>query len=324
MSAVAAAMIGGSIISGSMSSNAARSAADTQANAANAASNAALTGTRETNALNWQMYQQNLANQSPYLQTGNLALSALSGGLGLGGPRTAPGTTAGNAGATGVPGVAGSTGGVQNYGASNADMAAASDRYGANGGQFTQTFQPSDLTMDPSYKWRLEQGNKNLSASAAARGMLGSGQNLKDITDYGQGAASQEYGNAYNRFMNNQNTLYNRLAGLAGVGQAATNEIGNQGAQTAGNIGANTMAGIGASNSALIGGANASAAGTMGQANAWGGAINSGISNWNTMQYLNKQPGYGGAGAGQGAAAYTPGLSVGAQGNYSLGTPIGG
>ena len=69
--------------------------------------------------------------------------------------------------------------------------------------------------MDPSYKFRFGEGMKALDRQAAARGGLISGGALKAAQRYGQDFASQEFGNAYNR-----------LAGLAGVGQTATNAMG--------------------------------------------------------------------------------------------------
>lgn len=362
LTTVAAAIIGGAVVGGVLSSSASKSAANTQADAARDASSTSLQATRETNALQAAMYQQNLQNQSPWLKSGNVALAALTGGLGLGSvykqpvadgrmtiPTTpsrasalgvpsnaidtgngnavvpdgnggyrvtngrmqiqaAPTSSAGRvgidapqtmAGLTGTPTATGGglipagTSGVQNYGASPEDMAAAAGQYaGADGkGTFTDTFTPSDLYTDPSYKWRLEQGKQALDASAAARGTTGSGQNLKDITDYAQGAASTEYGAAYDRFMNNQSTLYNRLAGLAGVGQTTAGTLGAAAQNTASAIGQNTMAGVGASNNALIGGANAQAAGTVGAANAWSNAIGSGTNNYVGWQYLQGKNG---------------------------------
>lgn len=58
---------------------------------------------------------------------------------------------------------------------------------------------PGDTTTDPSYLFRLEEGRKALERSASARGVLKTGGTLKDILDYGQEAASQEYGNIFNR-----------------------------------------------------------------------------------------------------------------------------
>lgn len=52
---------------------------------------------------------------------------------------------------------------------------------------------------DPGYKFRLGQGQQVLENSASARGLLNSGGTLKDILDYGQNAASQEYQNVFNR-----------------------------------------------------------------------------------------------------------------------------
>lgn len=249
MSGIATAVVGSAIIGGSMAADAAKSAAGTQASAANAASQASLTATRETNAQQLAMYNQNIERQQPYVQAGLGSLAGLQAGL-------------------------------------------------APGGQFTQTFKPSDLTTDPSYQFRLQQGTQNLNASAAARGLMGSGQNLKDITDYGQGAASQEYQAAFNRYNTNQSNLYNRMAGMATMSQNAAAGIGTQGVQVAQNMGQNTMAGTAASSNYLTSGAAAQAAGQVGQANAWSGALQSGLGNWMgvqnmnaTQQYLNNMSG---------------------------------
>ena len=78
------------------------------------------------------------------------------------------------------------------------------------------------LQMDPGYGFRLSEGLKALDRQAAARGGLISGGALKAAQRYGQDVASQEFGNAYNR-----------LAGLAGVGQTATGAMGNAASQFA-------------------------------------------------------------------------------------------
>jgi hypothetical protein len=160
------------------------------------------------------------------------------------------------------------------------------------GGAFTQTFKPSDLTTDPSYQWRLNQGTQALNASAAARGLMGSGQNLKDITDYAQGSASQEYQNAFNRFNTNQSNLYNRISSLAGMGQNTAVGMAQQGNQAAQSMGQNTMAGVANSNNYLTGAAAANAAGQVGMANAFGGALSSAGQNWMGGQMLNSQQNY--------------------------------
>ena len=57
----------------------------------------------------------------------------------------------------------------------------------------------ADMAADPSYQFRLKQGQDALERSGAARGVTNTGGTLKDILDYGQNAASQEYGNVYGR-----------------------------------------------------------------------------------------------------------------------------
>ena len=332
MSGLATAAIGGSIISGVLASNAAKSSAETQANAATQASNTQLQATREANQLQQWALQQQLTNQSPYAQSGQMALAALQSGLGLGQMTTGaqqavPGTQqqaqpSGPVYTNAQGQIVDQMGQpvnqpenaspyqIQNYGASQAQLNQGAGAVQA--GQFQQKFAPSDLTTDPSYQWRLDQGMKNLQASAAARGTLGSGQNLKDITDYSQGAASQEYQNAYSRYMQQQETLYNRLAGLAGIGTSATS-AGNaalQGSATA--MGQNTMAGAGASSNYLTGGAAAQAAGQVGSANAIGSGIGGAANNWMTLQMLGKNPFASSPAAGQ-----VGGIGNAGYGNYT-------
>lgn len=55
------------------------------------------------------------------------------------------------------------------------------------------------LEQDPGYQFRIDQGLKSLEQSAAAKGMLRTGGSLKNIQDFGQRAASQEYQNAVDR-----------------------------------------------------------------------------------------------------------------------------
>lgn len=95
-----------------------------------------------------------------------------------------------------------------------------------------------DEQNDPGYQFRLQQGQQALERSAAARGGLLTGGTAKAEQAYGQDYASNEYGNVYNRaltnyqtnystFRNNQNDTYNRLMGLVGTGESATNALGN-------------------------------------------------------------------------------------------------
>ena len=69
-----------------------------------------------------------------------------------------------------------------------------------------------NFQADPGYGFRLSEGMKALERSAAARGGLMSGGTGKALQRYGQDLASQEYGNAFQRFQQDR-------AARAGLGQ---------------------------------------------------------------------------------------------------------
>lgn len=157
-------------------------------------------------------------------------------------------------------------------------------------GQMSSMTQPGYQfsTTDPSYQWRLDQGNKALANSAGARGGLLSGRAAKDTINYSQGAASQEFSNAYNR-------LYQ----LSGQGQNAASMTGNAGANYA-NQASNNITGAGAANAAgSIGAANALGSGLAGaynnyqSGNALQSLVNANTATANYYNSLNKS-GYGG------------------------------
>lgn len=84
----------------------------------------------------------------------------------------------------------------------------------------------SGFQNSPDYAWALDQGLKGVDRSAAARGNLYSGGHTADVMNYAQGLASQNFGN-----------YWNRLAGMAGQGQTAANNLGSYGMTMANNIG---------------------------------------------------------------------------------------
>lgn len=120
----------------------------------------------------------------------------------------------------------------------------------------------------------LDRGLQQRDRAAAATGNLRSGERLKALSDYTTGTALQGYGQFYGRRagevglgydsqVSERDKAVGRLQTLAGFGQNAVNTgagLGAQYAQSAGNL-------------ALAGG-QAQAAGAVGQANAWGGALN--------------------------------------------------
>ena len=59
---------------------------------------------------------------------------------------------------------------------------------------------------DPGYQMALKEGLKGMQQSQAAQGLLRTGGSLKDLMNYGQGMAAQQYGNVYNRAANTYGT----------------------------------------------------------------------------------------------------------------------
>ena len=118
-------------------------------------------------------------------------------------------------------------------------------------------FGMDQFQQDPGYAFRMSEGMKALERSAAARGGLLSGSTLKGAQRYGQDLASQEYMNAFNRYQAERNARLNPLQSLAGVGQTATNQLGQAGQTMAGNVGQALGAAAQARASGYVGGANA-------------------------------------------------------------------
>lgn len=149
-------------------------------------------------------------------------------------------------------------------------------------GMTEQGFTMGDFQADPGYQFRMEEGVKALDRSASSKGMLLSGAQLKGLTRYGQGMGAQEYGAAYGRW----GDAYNRLAGLAGVGQTATGamqQAGQQFGQQAGAYG--VQGGVNQAN-ALLAGGQARASAYQGYGQAAGRAAGQ-----FTDYYQNKPPG---------------------------------
>lgn len=98
-------------------------------------------------------------------------------------------------------------------------------QYPGAAAQSYKSFGLEQFQADPGYQFRMSEGLKALERSAASRGILSSGQTLKDITRFGQDTASQEYQNAFSRYMlENERKRRETLDPLEyqiGLGQAA-------------------------------------------------------------------------------------------------------
>ena len=166
------------LISGITGSQAAQSAADTQAQSA-----------REARDLAKQIYEKQVSLQEPFRTAGITAQNQLLTLLGL-------------------------PGGTQ----------------GAEYGKYARPFGMQDFQADPGYAFRMSEGMKALEASRAAQrggstGLL-SGATGKALQRYGQDLASQEYGNAFNRFQTERVNRLTPLGSLTTMGQSAASNQG--------------------------------------------------------------------------------------------------
>lgn len=163
------------------------------------------------------------------------------------------------------------------------------------GGQNVANAAMANFTNTPDYNFAFTQGLQALDRSAAAKGTLMSGGQVKGAEEFGSGLASQQYGN-----------YFNRLLSLAQIGQGAATGTAstalNASSAQAGTLGqaaslqGNTLQGIG----------TAQAAGDVGSANALSAGLTGIGSNITNSLILSKLGAQGGAGAPSTLSAYTP------------------
>lgn len=150
-----------------------------------------------------------------------------------------------------------------------------------------QKFGMAEFQRDPGYSFRLSESLKGIDRQAAARGGLISGPALKAAGRFAGQEASNEYSNAFNRYLAERNAELGPLQSLAGLGQTSVNYLGQQAGQygqMAGEYG--TQA------------ANARASGYVGQANALNQALG-GVGNAAmNYAYMNRFAPQGGAPTG--------------------------
>jgi hypothetical protein len=146
----------------------------------------------------------------------------------------------------------------------------------ADYGKYGRDFSMADYQADPGYAFRLSEGMKQLGHQAAGRGGLISGGTMKGLQDYAQNSASQEYGNAFNRYQTNRANQLQPLGNLMSSGQAAAS---NQ-------AGAAGQYGVNAGNATMAAG-NAYAAGQLGQANTLAGGLGTAASAYQNQMNFN-------------------------------------
>jgi hypothetical protein len=149
---------------------------------------------------------------------------------------------------------------------------------------------------DPGFMERLKLGTDAIQNSAASKGTLLTGGTLKDLMQFGQDYASNEYGNVFNRalaghnaamgtfganydiYRNNQTDPFNKLLSLTGLGAGAASQ------QSGYDVGAGTdQANL------AIGQGNVNAAATAAKTGGYQGALGN-LSNWYQQYQANKPP----------------------------------
>ena len=98
---------------------------------------------------------------------------------------------------------------------------------------------PDKYEKSPYYNFLLSEGTKARDRSAAAHGLLNSGAHEKEITRFGQGLASTDYNDWFNRKWTdyfNKLTPYQQLSNTGESAAAQTGAIGTNYANAASNI----------------------------------------------------------------------------------------
>lgn len=140
-------------------------------------------------------------------------------------------------------------------------------------GNLAKGFTPTDFEHDPGYQFELDQGMQGLDRSAASRGRLYSGAQMKAADTFATNFASTKYGDAYTRWLQGNN----ELAAVAGVGQTATTAT-DQAAMNYGTQFSNNTNAAG----------NVSASGYLSSGNALTNAINGGTAAY--LRYYTPTP----------------------------------
>lgn len=103
-------------------------------------------------------------------------------------------------------------------------LGAAHGTLGQAGQQFAALQGGIDVTQDPGYQFRLQQGEEAIQRAASASGGRMGGATLQALQEHAQGLASQEYGAAFERQMG----LAGAQAGLASQQAAMQYGAGGQ------------------------------------------------------------------------------------------------
>lgn len=127
---------------------------------------------------------------------------------------------------------------------------------------YTRMFTPQDLENTPGYQFTLDQGLKGVQNSYASRGLGTSGAAQKGAARYATGLAQSTYMQQMEADLKQRQAAYNMLFPQTQTGVQAGGALAQSGTAYSGQ-----------SNAAQMQGAASTAAGDVGQANAWKGLL---------------------------------------------------
>jgi hypothetical protein len=178
----------------------------------------------------------------------------------------------------------------------------------ANSGYFSKQFGPADLysNLSPNYEFMKGQG---LGAVTQTLNVGGGGSNIvRGATKFAEDYASNAYQQAFNNFQTQRTGIYNTLSGLAGIGLTSNAQniaaggtysgalgnlyspLVNAQTQTSQNLGSGitnlAVGGANAGAAGITGAAQANASGTVGSANAISGGISNAANTYALSQLL--------------------------------------
>jgi hypothetical protein len=233
--------VAGSIGSAAIGANAAENAAGTQASATDRAAQLQYEEQQQALAFQKQQWQTQQKNEAPFLKAGTQGINSLAQLL----------NTSGEGLLT----------------------------------PWTEQFQAPTLQQAeqyPGYQFQEQQGARAIEQNAAATGTLASPQTTAALEQYNQGLAQGDYSNVYNQamqqyqqayniFQQNQANQYNRLSNLAGGGQVAAGQLGNEGSAASSQVANIALTGGAQQGQDIQNAAAARASGYIGAANAFSG-----------------------------------------------------
>ena len=201
----------------------------------NKAAGAAEDASKRSDATQRYMYDQSRKDYAPYRDIGVSALDKLGALYGIQRtPEAEPSPQVNFQGMQGLSGGGSFFGQVGDVFRQVNNGNAANTGGGANTGNPAQSsYVPADFSdfyNSPDYQFAYDEGMRATNQSLARQGLSGSGAAMKKLTRFGQGLASQQLG-----------SYKNSLAALAGVGQSATGQLSQLGANTANNISASQL-----------------------------------------------------------------------------------